>query len=95
MGEFNAEVYCTKLEANVKSNQHRIEELEKQYGTTQEILIAMKEIVTQMKAMKETQDDMNDRLKQIEKKPALTLDKIVGVVITVVVTAAITNLIVK
>lgn len=95
MGEFNAEVFCTRLEANIKSNQHRIDELEKQQSTIQEMLIALNEIATEMKGMKKAQEDTNNRLREIEKKPALTLDKIMGVVITVVVTAAITQMLTK
>lgn len=95
MGEFNAEVFCTKLEANIKSNQHRIDELEKQQSTIQDMLIALNEIATEMKGMKTAQDDMNNRLRDIEKKPGITLDKIMGVIITVVVTSAVTQLLLK
>lgn len=58
MGDFNAEVFCTRLEANVKSNQHRITELETQQITIQDILLSLKEIAIEMKNMKESQEEI-------------------------------------
>ena len=58
MTEFNAEVMCTKLFENVKSNQHRINELEDTAITIQDILISLKEIATEMKNMKESQEEI-------------------------------------
>ena len=58
MTEFNAEVICTKLFENVKSNQHRIKDLEDTAVTIQDILISLKEIATEMKNMKEAQEEI-------------------------------------
>ena len=58
MAEFNAEVVCTELRANIKSNQHRIDELEEQQTTIQKICISIETIAVEMKNMKEAQEEI-------------------------------------
>lgn len=58
MGEFNAEVACAKMNENIKSNQHRINELSEKFDDLQEIVICIKEIAVEMRGMKEAQDEI-------------------------------------
>ena len=55
--------------ARSKSNSKRIDELEEEVKENREITIAIKEIATEVKYLREGQTDMNKRLKAIEEKP--------------------------
>lgn len=48
---------------------HRIDDLEEEVKENRELTIAVKEIATEMKHLREEQTDMNNRLKLIEEKP--------------------------
>ena len=52
-----------------KSNTKRINELEEEVKENRELTIAVKEIATEMRHLREDQANMNDRLKVIEEKP--------------------------
>lgn len=57
------------LEEREKSNTKRIDEIEKEVKENRELTIAVKEIATEMKHLREEQNKMNERLKIIEEKP--------------------------
>lgn len=64
--------YLTKLvetEQRSKSNTKRIDEVEAEVKENRELTVAVKEIATEMKHLREEQTDMNKRLKIIEEKP--------------------------
>ena len=52
-----------------KSNTKRLDELEEEVKENRELTIAVKEIATEMRHLREDQANMNDRLKVIEEKP--------------------------
>lgn len=52
-----------------KSNSKRIDEIEAEVKENRELTVAVKEIATEMKHMREEQNKMNERLKIIEEKP--------------------------
>lgn len=60
-----------------KSAHHRIDKLEEDVGEIKELTIAVKEIAMETKANREDVNKMNERLENIEKKPANNWDKIV------------------
>ena len=68
-----------------KSNTKRIDELELEMKDNRELTIAVKEIATEMKHLREEQTDMNKRLKDIEDKPAQKWDKVTMTIIATVV----------
>ena len=57
------------LEEREKSNTKRINEIESEVKENRELTIAVKEIATEMKHLREEQNKMNERLKIIEEKP--------------------------
>lgn len=60
-----------------KSAHHRLDKLENDIGEIKELTIAVKEIAMETKANREDVNKMNERLENIEKKPANNWDKIV------------------
>lgn len=77
-----------------KSNTKRIDELEQEVKENRELTIAVREIATEMKHLREEQANMNDRLKIIEDKPSKNWEKIITTIIGTVV-GAIIGLILK
>lgn len=57
------------LEEREKSNTKRINEIEAEVKENRELTIAVKEIATEIKHIREEQNKMNERLKVIEEKP--------------------------
>lgn len=57
------------IEERAKSNTKRLDEVEEEIKENRELTIAVKEIATEMKHLREEQTDMNKRLKIIEEKP--------------------------
>ena len=57
------------LEEREKSNTKRINEIEAEVKENRELTIAVKEIATEIKHIREEQNKMNERLKIIEEKP--------------------------
>jgi len=94
MNEFNAEVAYARMEQNIKSNQHRIDELEKQSTVTQKILITLERIVTEMREMKSAITDTSDRIKVFENKPRITVDLIKATAVSAIVSGLVTAYIV-
>ncbi|MGN1301643.1 MAG: hypothetical protein ACI4U9_03880 [Clostridia bacterium] len=70
-----------------KSNTKRIDELEQEVKENRELTIAVREIATEMKHLREEQANMNDRLKIIEDKPSKNWEKIITTIIGTVVGA--------
>lgn len=58
-----------ETEQRSKSNTKRIDEVETEVKENRELTVAVKEIATEMKHLREEQTDMNNRLKIIEEKP--------------------------
>lgn len=52
-----------------KSNTKRLDEVEQEVKENRELTVAVKEIATEMKHLREEQSNMNERLKIIEEKP--------------------------
>lgn len=59
----------TQVEDRAKSNSIRLNEVEAEVKENRELTVAVKEIATEMKHLREEQTDMNNRLKLIEEKP--------------------------
>lgn len=81
-----------------KSAHHRLDKLESDIGEIRELTIAVKEIAMETKANREDVNKMNERLENIEKKPANNWDKVVTTSIGTIVGAivgAIIGLILK
>ena len=72
-----------------KSNSKRIDELEQEVKENRELTIAVKEIATEMKHLREEQTSINERLKVIEDKPSKNWDKVLTTIIGAVVGAII------
>lgn len=75
------------LEERAKSNTKRIDEVEQEVKENRELTVAVKEIATEMKHLREEQSSMNERLKIIEEKPTKNWDKVVTTIIGTVVGA--------
>ena len=58
-----------QTEQSTKSAHHRIDEVETEIKENRELTVAVKEIATEMKYLREEQASMNKRLKEIEDKP--------------------------
>lgn len=81
-----------RVEESTKQAHKRIDTLEHKQEATDnkieniyELTISVKEIATEMKAMREDMAKIDDRVKSIEDKPAKRYDAIVGQVISIVV----------
>lgn len=57
------------LEEREKSNTKRIDSVENKVENIYDLTLSVREIATEMKAMREDQNKMNERLKVIEEKP--------------------------
>lgn len=79
------EVQLAHLEEREKSNTHRIDKLEEEVSEIKDLTIAVKEIATETKHMREEQNNMSKRLSTIEEKPAKNWDKVVSTIIGTVV----------
>lgn len=53
-----------------KSNSKRLDSIENKVENIYDLTLSVREIATEMKAMREDQNKMNERLKIIEEKPA-------------------------
>ena len=72
-----------------KSNQHRIDDLEKEQKELRNLTNAVSQMVTEQKNMREDLSEMKDDIKELKEKPAKkwdnTVDKILSVIIGAVV----------
>lgn len=74
-------------EDRAKSNTKRLDEVEQEVKENRELTVAVKEIATEMKHLREEQSSMNERLKEIESRPSQNWDKIITTIIGTVVGA--------
>ena len=81
-----------EVEQRCKSNQHRIDALERNQRAIQDMALSVRELATQMKNMKEDQAQISDRLEAIEQKPSKRLDGIITAIISAIAGACITAL---
>ena len=65
--------------------EHNLENTDNKIENIYELTISVKEIATEMKAMREDMAKIDDRVKSIEEKPAKRYDAIVGQVISIIV----------
>ena len=65
--------------------EHNLENTDNKIENIYELTISVKEIATEMKAMREDMTKIDDRVKSIEEKPAKRYDAIVGQVISIIV----------
>jgi len=74
-----------KIEQQSTSNAFTIAEIKEEVKQNRELTVAVKEIATEMKHLREDQQDMNNRLKKIEEKPIQKWDKVTMTIIGTVV----------
>ncbi len=77
--------YLTKLvevEQRSKSNMKRLDDVEAEVKENRELTVAVKEIATEMKHLREEQTDMNKRLKIIEEKPLKNWENLIKIIVT-------------
>ena len=79
-----------EAEQRGKSNQHRIDALERNQQAIQDMALSIRELATQMKQMKEDQAQISGRLAVIEQKPAKRLEGIVGAILSALAGALVT-----
>lgn len=71
-----------KVEENTKSNQHRIDALEKKVENIHELTISVKEIAIETRATREDVNDVNQRLKKVEEKPGKNWENLTKIILT-------------
>ena len=92
------EKYIEKIivaEQRSKSNTKRLDTLESKLDNIYELTVSVKEIATEMKAMREDVNKIDKRVVEIENKPAKKLDSIWGYIIGGLIGAIITFLTIK
>lgn len=67
---------------SAKSAHHRIDKVEEDVSEIKELTVAVKEIAMETKANREDVNKMNERLENIEQKPAKNWEKVTSVIIT-------------
>lgn len=82
-----------ETEQRSKSNTKRLDDVEAEVKENRELTVAVKEIATEMKHIREEQTDINKRLKVIEEKPSQNWDKIVTTIIGTIVGAIVGGII--
>lgn len=82
-----------ETEQRSKSNTKRLDDVEAEVKENRELTVAVKEIATEMKHLREEQTDINKRLKVIEEKPSQNWDKIVTTIIGTIVGAIVGGII--
>lgn len=70
-----------------KSAHHRLDKIEGDIGEIRELTIAVKEIAMETKATREDVNDMNNRLKTVEEKPARNWENLIKTIMTCIATA--------
>ncbi|MGI6201150.1 MAG: hypothetical protein ACOYJA_10300 [Christensenellales bacterium] len=74
------------------SNKRRIEALEAAQRETRELVVNVARLAQNMEAMAKTQDQMLERLDEIERKPARRLEQIITAIISALAGAILTAL---
>lgn len=67
---------------SAKSAHHRIDKVEEDVSEIKELTVAVKEIAMETKANREDVNKMNERLENIEQKPAKNWEKVTSVIMT-------------
>lgn len=80
------------LEEREKSNTKRIDSLENKVEDIHELASSVKLLASETKAMREDVNDMNNRLKIVEEKPAKNYESIKIYIITSIISLAIGTL---
>lgn len=68
----------TAVEQSTKSAHHRVDNIEK-------LTESVHTIAVEMKAMREDVNGLNERMAEIEKKPAKRLDSIINIMLTMLI----------
>lgn len=92
------EKYIEKIveaEQRSKSNTKRLDSLENKLDNIYELTVSVKEIATEMKAMREDVNKIDKRVVDIENKPSKKMDQIWGYIVGGLIGAIITFLAVK
>lgn len=71
-----------KLEENVKSNQHRLNEHDKKIEDLHSLTCSVKELAVETKLMREDVNKMDNRLNALEEKPGKNWDSLTKIVLT-------------
>jgi len=75
------------LEERAKSNSHRLDTLENKVEDIHELASSVKLLASETKAMREDVNNMDNRLKKVEEKPANNWNNLTRTIITGIVTA--------
>lgn len=75
------------VESRCKSNTHRLDSLEENSTVMQQMALAVRELATEMKNMKEEQREIFTRLDEVEKRPIERFETIIKTALTAVVSA--------
>lgn len=74
---------------------HRLDKLENLMERLNDLTVAVKELATNMRLMKQEQERQGERLESLEAEPAENWKTTVKTIITVIVSAAVTYIITK
>lgn len=93
MTECNREVEfaerLTKTEALAKSNQHRIEDVEKRQNALDSMATSMAVIAEKQTNMSDKVDNIDHKVTELEKKPAEKNEKIVWEIVRIIIAAVV------
>ena len=70
------------IEQRSKSNTHRLDVVEQKNEEIHEIALAVRELATEMRQMKSSQNELNERITAREKRPAARLNSITTAIIS-------------
>ena len=84
-----------RVEESAKQAHKRLDSQERKIENIYELTNSVKEIATEMKAMREDVNKIDVRVNAIEEKPAKKYDNIIATVISCIVTAMVTYFLVK
>lgn len=71
-----------ETEARSKSNTHRIDEIEIEQKSQRDLIVSVKELATEVKHMREDMTKIDNRLSNVEDKPAKRWEQIISLIIT-------------
>lgn len=76
-----------RVDESTKQAHKRLDTLEHKVENIYDLTSSVKEIATEMKAMREDVNKIDSRVLAIEEKPAKNWDKVISIIITGIVTA--------
>ncbi len=68
-----------------KSNTHRLDVLEEKVENIHSLTLSVREIASEMKLMREDVNKIDERVNNIENRPAKRLDQIVGYILSALI----------